>query len=155
MATKYKKRNYEGKLDSIYMYDDADSSVNWSIPIDEANRHYQEYLEWAKTNTIEDADGLTWDDIRNERNKDYQEYLEWSKSNTIDPVDSLTWADIRSTRDGILKSTDWTMTTGATVDQAQWAAYRQVIRDIPQTYKDKTPDDVVWPTQPSTAGPNS
>ena len=22
-------------------------------------------------------------------------------------------------------------------------------------YKDKTPDDVVWPTQPSTAGPNS
>ena len=124
MATKYKKRNYEGKLDSIYMYDDADSSVNWSIPIDEVNRHYQEYLEWAKTNTIEDADGLTWNDIRNERNR-------------------------------ILQTTDWTMTTGATVDLAQWAAYRQVIRDIPQTYKDKTPDDVVWPTQPSTAGPNT
>ena len=124
MANKYKKRNYEGKLDSIYMYDDADSSVNWSIPIDEVNRHYQEYLEWAKTNTIEDADGLTWNDIRNERNR-------------------------------ILQTTDWTMTTGATVDQAQWAAYRQVIRDIPQTYKDKTPDDVVWPTQPSTAGPNT
>ena len=124
MATKYKKRNYEGKLDSIYMYDDADSSVNWSIPIDEVNRHYQEYLEWAKTNTIEDADGLTWNDIRNERNR-------------------------------IFQTTDWTMTTGATVDHAQWAAYRQVIRDIPQTYKDKTPDDVVWPTQPSTAGPNT
>ena len=124
MATKYKKRNYEGKLDSIYMYDDADSSVNWSIPIDEVNRHYQDYLELAKTNTIEDADGLTWDDIRNERNR-------------------------------ILQTTDWTMTSGATVDQAQWAAYRQVIRDIPQTYKDKTPDDVVWPTQPSTAGPNT
>ena len=124
MAIKYKKRNYEGKFDSIYMYDDADSSVNWSIPIDEANRHYQDYLEWAKTNTIEDADGLTWDDIRNERNR-------------------------------ILQTTDWTMTSGATVDQAQWAAYRQVIRDIPQTYKDKTPDDVVWPTQPSTKGPNS
>ena len=70
-------------------------------------------------------------------------------------VDPLTWDDIRATRDQILKDTDWTMTTGATVDQAQWAAYRQVIRDIPQTYKDKTPDDVVWPTQPSTAGPNS
>ena len=53
----------------------------------------------------------------------------------------------------ILRNTDWTMTTGATVDQAQWAAYRQTIRDLPQTYKDKTPDDVVWPTQPSTAGP--
>ena len=29
------------------------------------------------------------------------------------------------------------MTTGATVDQAQWAAYRQVIRDIPQLIKIK------------------
>ena len=95
-----------------------------SIPFDEANTDYQEYLEWAKTNTAEAAAGLTWDDIR-------------------------------SKRDSILQATDWTMTTGATVDQAQWAAYRQVIRDIPQTYKDKTPDDVVWPTQPSTKGPNS
>ena len=94
------------------------------IPLDQDNTDYQEYLEWAKTNTPEAADGLTWDDIRAKRNQ-------------------------------ILTNTDWTMTTGATVDQAQWAAYRQVIRDIPQTYKDKTPDDVVWPTQPSTKGPNS
>ena len=27
-----------------------------SIPKDEANTDYQEYLEWAKTNTIEPAD---------------------------------------------------------------------------------------------------
>jgi len=91
-----------------------------------------------------------------DNNTDYQEYLEWAKTNTTETEDiSLTWDDIRATRDQILKDTDWTMTSGATVDQAQWAAYRQVIRDIPQTYKDKTPDDVVWPTQPSTAGPNS
>ena len=96
------------------------------IPFDEANTDYQNYLEWAKTNTAEAAD-----------------------------TETLTWDSIRATRDQILKDTDWTMTTGATVDQAQWAAYRQVIRDIPQTYKDKTPDDVVWPTQPSTAGPNT
>jgi len=90
-----------------------------------------------------------------EGNRDYQEYLEWAKTNTAEAADSLTWDNIRAKRDTILSSTDWTMTTGATVDQAQWAAYRQVIRDIPQTYKDKTPDDVVWPTQPSTAGPNT
>ena len=69
--------------------------------------------------------------------------------------DAPTWDSIRATRDQILKDTDWTMTTGASVDQAQWAAYRQNIRDIPQTYSGKTPDDVVWPTQPSTAGPNT
>ena len=92
-----------------------------------------------------------------EANSDYQEYLEWvAEGGVAEAVDdTLTWDDIRSTRDQILRSTDWTMTTGATVDQAQWAAYRQVLRDLPQTYKDKTPDDVVWPTQPSTAGPNS
>tara|TARA_R100000781_G_scaffold99312_1_gene62914 strand:+ start:477 stop:632 length:156 start_codon:yes stop_codon:yes gene_type:complete len=31
-------------------------SDNASIPIDTANKDYQEYLEWAKTNTIEAAD---------------------------------------------------------------------------------------------------
>ena len=90
-----------------------------------------------------------------EGNVDYQEYLEWAKTNTAEAPDGLTWADIRAKRDTILQSTDWTMTTGATVDQTAWATYRQSIRDIPQTYKDKTPDDVVWPTQPSTAGPNT
>ena len=97
-----------------------------AIPLFAGNRHYDAILEWvAEGNSIEAAD------------------------------DTLTWDDIREKRDQILRDTDWTMTTGATVDQAQWAAYRQVIRDIPQTYKDKTPDDVVWPTQPSTAGPNT
>ena len=123
MTITYKKSNDEnGNLCSILMKEDG--QVIWSIPLEVGNRHYDEYLEWAKTNTAEAADGLTWDDIRSKRNN-------------------------------ILRETDWTMTTGATVDQAQWAAYRQVIRDIPQTYKDKTPDDVVWPTQPSTAGPNT
>jgi len=100
-------------------------------------------------------DGTVSSIPKNPDNTDYAEYLEWAKTNTIEAADGLTWDNIRSKRDGILQSTDWTMTTGATVDQAQWAAYRQVIRDIPQTYKDKTPDDVVWPTQPSTAGPNT
>ena len=91
-----------------------------------------------------------------ENNQDYQDFLEWkSQGNKISEADSLSWDDIRVKRNKILIETDWTMTTGASVDQSQWAAYRQVIRDIPQTYKDKTPDDVVWPTQPSTKGPNT
>ena len=95
----------------------------------------------------------------NTNNRYYKEYLEWKAIDGNEPeaadTETLTWDSIRSTRDQILRNTDWTMTTGATVDQAQWAAYRQNIRDIPQTYKDQTPDDVVWPTQPSTAGPNT
>tara|TARA_Y100000356_G_scaffold2343_1_gene1759 strand:- start:221 stop:601 length:381 start_codon:yes stop_codon:yes gene_type:complete len=93
----------------------------------------------------------------NTNNTDYIQIQKWvSEGNTIKAADNaLTWEDIRGTRDEILRSTDWTMITGASVDQSAWATYRQAIRDIPQTYKDKTPDDVVWPTQPSTKGPNS
>ena len=32
------------------------SSLTKHIPFDEANIDYQEYLEWAKTNTAEEAD---------------------------------------------------------------------------------------------------
>ena len=121
---KYPKDKYGNEISSIEKT--AEDGSTWSIPFDEANTDYQEFLQWK-------ADGGVPEEVDN----------------------TLTWDDIRATRDQILKDTDWTMTSGATVDQAQWAAYRQVIRDIPQTYKDKTPDDVVWPTQPSTAGPNT
>ena len=68
-------------------------------------------------------------------------------------LDNSTWENIRKKRDYILKSTDWTVTPGCSVDQAQWSAYRQNLRDIPQTYTAIV--DVIWPTQPSTSGPNS
>jgi len=123
---KYKLIAHNGETVAILQKEGLPPNTSKSFPLDEANTDYQAYLEWAKTNTADPAD-----------------------------VEALTWDSIRATRDQILIDTDWTMTTGATVDQAQWAAYRQVIRDIPQTYKDKTPDDVVWPTQPSTAGPNT
>ena len=66
-----------------------------------------------------------------------------------------TWENVRKKRNYLLKSSDWTTNPDATVEQSQWAAYRQILRDLPQTYKDKTSNDVVWPTQPSLAGPNS
>jgi hypothetical protein len=90
-------------------------------------------------------------------NTDYQEYLEWAKSNTVAAADPgpSDWAKARAKRNGLLNASDWTMTTGATVDQAQWSAYREKLRDIPQTYKDKATSEIVWPTAPSTKGPNT
>jgi hypothetical protein len=67
----------------------------------------------------------------------------------------LTWDDVRAKRDQLIRESDWTMIPGATVDQAAWASYRQTLRDLPQTYKTSSPDAVVWPKTPSTAGPNS
>ena len=100
---------------------------NAFIPIDEGNIDYQEYLKWvAAGNTVEAADP--------------------------GPSD---WDVARKKRDQLLKDSDWAMTTGATIDQAQWSAYREKLRDIPQTYKDKETSEIVWPTIPSSKGPNS
>ena len=68
-------------------------------------------------------------------------------------LDETSWEIIRKKRDFLLRTTDWTMTPGCTVDQAAWAAYRQSLRDVPQTFTDYT--KVTWPTVPSTKGPNT
>ena len=47
------------------------------------------------------------------------------------------------------------MTTGCTVDQREWSRYRQILRDLPQTYKGYEPQQIKWPEAPSTAGPNT
>ena len=90
-------------------------------------------------------------------NADYQEYLEWiAEGNTPEPAQGpVTWQDIRTKRDNLIRESDWTMIPGCTVDQAQWAAYRQTLRDIPTTYAETGPESVVWPRKPSTSGPNT
>ena len=70
-------------------------------------------------------------------------------------LDDSTWENIRKKRDYILKSTDWTVIPGCSVDQAQWSAYRQNLRDIPQTYASSGYGKVIWPKAPTTNGPNT
>jgi len=70
-------------------------------------------------------------------------------------LEETSWAIIRKKRDFLLHTTDWTMTPGCSVDQAAWAAYRQSLRDIPQTYRVDGYSAVKWPTVPSTKGPHT
>ena len=70
-------------------------------------------------------------------------------------LDETSWEIIRKKRDFLLRTTDWTMTPGCTVDQAAWAAYRQTLRDVPQTYFKDGYAAVIWPKAPTTNGPNT
>ena len=87
-----------------------------------------------------------------ESDPSFQAWL--AEGNTPLPPDQPDpWESIRQKRDQLIRDSDWTMIPGVTVDQAQWSAYRQILRDIPQTYTN--PEDVIWPTPPSTSGPNT
>ena len=90
-----------------------------------------------------------------EQFKVIKEEIDKQFDKTILNLEETSWAIIRKKRDFLLRTTDWTMTTGCTVDQAAWAAYRQALRDIPQTYKVAGYSAVKWPTTPSVKGPNT
>ena len=86
-----------------------------------------------------------------ETNRDWKQYQLWlGQGNTPDPADVIDpWVAGRRTRDLYLADTDFTQLADAPYDateKAQWAAYRQELRDLPATYPDY--NDVVWPTKP-------
>lgn len=49
----------------------------------------------------------------------------------------------RSKRNSLLTASDWTQVADAPVDQAAWATYRQVLRDI--TEQAGFPETIDWP----------
>lgn len=59
------------------------------------------------------------------------------------------WAALRSERDRKLSATDWRASSDLTLS-ADWAAYRQALRDLPASYDDTTVQgEITWPSEPS------
>lgn len=66
-----------------------------------------------------------------------------------DAVIQAKWDEVRKNRDDIIVFTDWTQIPDAPLSadkKAEFATYRQALRDIPQNVGN--PDDVVWPEKP-------
>jgi hypothetical protein len=59
---------------------------------------------------------------------------------------------IRNVRNGLLEESDWTQVNDSPLSdtkKAEWATYRQELRDLPSSHQSTTNfDDVVFPTQP-------
>ena len=56
---------------------------------------------------------------------------------------------LRAIRDTLMDATDWTQAADSPLSETQraaWAAYRQALRDLPQTYSGDGP--IPWPTAP-------
>lgn len=67
-----------------------------------------------------------------------------------DAAKAMKWNEVRIKRDRLIAATDWTQTLDCPLSdekKAEFVAYRQTLRDIPQNVGN--PDDVVWPTKPT------
>ena len=65
-------------------------------------------------------------------------------------VDTLTF--LRESRADLLKQSDWTQSADSPLSdskKAEWATYRQELRDLPSKYSNSDSiGDIVWPTRP-------
>ena len=66
----------------------------------------------------------------------------------IEVATEQSWKNFRTIRNRLLAETDWTQSRDVTLpNDAEWAAYRQALRDLPENTTD--PANPVWPTKPS------
>ena len=63
----------------------------------------------------------------------------------------LDWIPFREQRDRLLRESDWTQIQDYSLiteeERVLWEQYRQLLRDLPETYPD--PVDIIWPTAPN------
>lgn len=75
-----------------------------------------------------------------------QRYLTATEIAALQPTTGQLASEARAERNALLAASDWTQVIDARVDQAAWAAYRQLLRDIPA--QAGFPTDIDWRTTP-------
>tara|TARA_Y100001938_G_C7957144_1_gene362303 strand:- start:232 stop:618 length:387 start_codon:yes stop_codon:yes gene_type:complete len=80
--------------------------------------------------------------------------VDLSNLSIVDKVVDYDWNEyMRLHRNGRLKATDWTQVPDSPLSnskKAEWATYRQQLRDLPSTLGNITSrEGIIWPTEPS------
>ena len=72
----------------------------------------------------------------------------WTDMDTVERgiPDEWVWERLRNRRNAMLSACDFRMVPDAPWDVAPWEAYRQALRDLPDTTTD--PRKAVWPVEP-------
>ena len=76
-----------------------------------------------------------------------------AQSYTPPYVSGTNTGNVRRRRNVLLEESDWTQAADSPLTdskKAEWATYRQAVRDFMASYSDSTAlEDVTWPTEPS------
>ena len=79
-------------------------------------------------------------------------YHYWEDAQWKINLDDL-WKEVRNQRRNHIVSCDWTQAADSPLSdskKAEWATYRQALRDVPSNNSDVTSlDAVTWPTEPA------
>lgn len=82
---------------------------------------------------------------------DYQISADGESVEAIEPSADYVWMVARAERDARLTRSDWTQLADAPLSdeqRAEWALYRQALRDLPQAQADAAPGAIEWPIAP-------
>ena len=81
---------------------------------------------------------------------DGEDIVEWDGAIPEIPANAETIQAKRNDRNRLLAASDWTQLADATLTdekKAEWATYRQALRDVPT--QDGFPNNITWPDEPS------
>ena len=140
-----------GNIDSIMTVANAQNFVNgkyegrWAILLDRATDHKK-----AMEETYWDTTAQAWQS----RSAPPTPYYKWTIAKKWELDSERVFINLRIARDNLLAESDWTQIPDNQLSdskKAEWATYRQALRDVPANAKAdlSTPDGFGWPTKPS------
>jgi len=140
-----------GNIDSIMTVADAQNFVEgkyegrWAILLDRDTNHKE-----AMDTTYWDTTAQAWQS----RSAPPTPYYNWTVGKKWELDYERVMANLRFARDQLLAKCDWTQMPDTQLSdskKAEWATYRQALRDVPANAKDDlaSPDHFTWPTEPS------